>query len=179
MTATSLFQDALALAANPDTNFLQLGRYLVDLRGMSPGHFQNFIKQSGLNRRRVYYLAKIAEQLGELEKRGTHLDPSQLRRIGWTKLQVIASRLTPSDAAKQLQIAEQHTARELMVRMRGEKPAPKEHAILLRFTPEQYQMFEEAILQNGGTRKPKGRGLLNKEEALIKALQQSCPAEQD
>ncbi len=173
MNAESLLQDALALAEHPDANFLQLGRQLVELRGRSSDLFSDFIKQSGLGRRKAYYLVTIAEQLGEVEKSGTRLDDDQLRRIGWTKLQVIAPRLTSSNVAKQLQMAEQHTIRELTIRMRGERPAPKEHAILLRFTPEQYQVFEEAILQNGGQRKPTGRGLLNKEEAIIKIMQQS------
>jgi hypothetical protein len=173
MDAESLFQDALALAEHPDANFVKLGQRLVELRGRSPDRFQDFIKQSRLSRRKAYYLVTITEQLDELEKRGAKLDEAQLRRIGWTKLQVIASDLTPGNVAKQLRMAEQHTIRELAIRMRGDKPAPKEHAILLRFTPEQYQVFEEAILQNGGQRRPTGRGLLNKEEAIIKIMQQS------
>src|SRR4051794_38921708 len=61
MNDESLFQRALALAESPDLDFLKLGRYLVELRGMSPEQFQNFIKLSRLNRRTVYYFAEIAE----------------------------------------------------------------------------------------------------------------------
>ncbi len=81
--------------------------------------------------------------------------------------------LTSRNAGKWLERAERETIRELVARVNGERPAAKEHVIVLHFTPEQYQTFEEAILANGGTPKRRGRGLQNKEQALVNIIQRA------
>ena len=48
--------------------------------------------------------------------------------------------------------------------------SPKAHSIHLRLTPRQYKVFETALLKFGAKRPKKGRGLVNKENALTKAL---------
>ncbi len=129
--------------------------------------FQDCINRTDLGSRKAHYLVKISKKLGALR---VPLDQNRLRRIGWTKLEIIADHLTDENATELLEMAELGTTRELTVAMRGEEPASKEHTILLRFTPRQYKAFEKAILQNGGSRKPKGRGLLNEEKAMMRII---------
>src|SRR5215207_2388982 len=97
-----LFGDALGLAKDLDANVVKLGQRLIELRDKSPDRFQALIEQSGLSGRKAYYLLRFAEGLANLKERGTGLDEDQLRRIGWTKLKVIATGLTPRNAAKRL-----------------------------------------------------------------------------
>jgi hypothetical protein len=173
MGSNSLFDDVLALAKRPDANFLQLARGLTQVRHQSPDRLGDLIKQSGLNSRRAYYLIEMAEHLSRLEAQGVRFDEERLQRLGWGKLRIIGRHLTPRNANKWLERAERETIRELVARVNGEKPTAKEHVIVLHFTPEQYQAFEEAILQNGGIRNHRGRGLQNKEEALVNIIQRS------
>jgi hypothetical protein len=172
MESHSVFDDALALAKRPDANFLQLARSLAEVRNKLPERFSDLVKQSGLNSRRAYYLIEMAEHLSRLEAQGVLFDEDQLQRIGWGKLRVIARHLAPRDVDKWLERAERETIRVLAARVRGEKPASKEHVVTLHFTPEQYQAFEEMILQNGGFRNPSRRGIQNKEGALLRIIQQ-------
>jgi hypothetical protein len=173
MDSEALFQDALALAKRPDANFLQLARSFARVRSSLPERYSDLIKQSGLNSRRANYLIEIAEHLSRLEAQGVRFDEDRLQRVGWSKLRVIARHLTPRNTSKWLERAERETIRELVARVNGEKPAAKEHVIVLHFTPEQYQTFEEAILANGGTLKRRGRGLQNKEQALVNIIQRA------
>jgi hypothetical protein len=173
MNPDTVFDSVLALAKRPDANFLQLARGLADVRNNAPDRWGDLIRQSGLNARRAYYLVEMAEHLSRLEAQGVRFDEDRLQRVGWSKLRVIARHLTPRNVGKWLERAERETIRELVARVHGEKPAAKEHVIVLHFTPEQYQAFEEAILANGGTPKRKGRGLQNKEQALVNIIQRS------
>jgi hypothetical protein len=173
MELENVFDSVLALAKRPDANFLQLARGLAEVRHQLPERFSDLIKQSGLNSRRAYYLIEMAEHLSRLEAQGVRLDEERLQRIGWSKLRVIARHLTPRNVGQWLEWAERETIRELVARVHGEKPAAKEHVIVLHFTPEQYQAFEEAILANGGMRNRKGRGLQNKEQALVNIIQRA------
>ena len=52
--------------------------------------------------------------------------------------------------------------------MRGEKPLGNAHCVLMYFSPKDYAELEEALLSHGGTRS--GRGILNKEKALINVV---------
>ena len=70
-----------------------------------------------------------------------------------------------------LQLAEENTTKQLEALMKGEKPVDNAHCVLMYFTPKQYKVLEEALVQNGGTRS--GRGIVNKEEALLKALKKA------
>jgi hypothetical protein len=48
------------------------------------------------------------------------------------------------------------------------------HCALMYFTPKQYQELEAALLVNGGARS--GRGIVDKEKALINALRKANTA---
>ncbi|HEX2556240.1 MAG TPA: hypothetical protein VHL98_21275 [Microvirga sp.] len=169
--ADSLFEQALA--KRPDANFLPLARSLTDVRRVLPDRLGDLIEQSSLNQRRAYYLIEIAEHLLRLEAQGIPLNEGQLQRIGWGKLRVIARHLTPDNADQWLKLAERQTIRELVAHLPGERKPLKDHQVLLHFTAEQYQIFEDAILRHGAAPKPKGRGLQNKEEAILTLIERA------
>lgn len=52
--------------------------------------------------------------------------------------------------------------------MRGEKPLGNAHCVLLYFSPKDYAELEDALVKHGGVRS--GRGIQNKEEALIRLV---------
>jgi hypothetical protein len=68
-------------------------------------------------------------------------------------------------------MAENNPVRDLEALLRGEKPKG-EHAkcVLMYFTPDQYEVYAESLLKKGAYRS--GRGILNKEEALMKILEE-------
>jgi hypothetical protein len=67
-----------------------------------------------------------------------------------------------------LTLAEGSTAENLKRQMRGEKSLGDAHCVLMYFTPKQYPELEEALLHHGGVKS--GRGILNKEEALLRIV---------
>ena len=113
--------------------------------------------------RKAYYLAEIDRRFRKLG-----VDRTRLRKIGWTKVQMIGRHVNNTNLDNLLLLAEKHAAYELNALLRGEQPHPETRCAVLYFTPEQYETFEKAVLANGGVKS--GRGLLGKEEALIKAL---------
>jgi hypothetical protein len=166
LRGSEIKQRALELASRPEQNFLQLAKYLRMLNDADANQFMHVVDRSGLGRRKAYYLVEIDKRLD-----GLNLSRPRLQATGWTKLQVIGEHLTRSNAEKLLRLAEKNTAHNLKLRMRGEKPRLKTHAVLMYFSPGQYRQFEEAILCNGGDRH--GHGLINKERALIKVIRKA------
>ena len=83
-------------------------------------------------------------------------------------------------AAWAVTYAEQCTVNELPAVLDGaplpEKGTKSHHSIHLRLTPRQYEVFEATLLKHGAKRPKKGRGLVNKENALTKALTVSFKA---
>ena len=46
----------------------------------------------------------------------------------------------------------------------------KDHIILMRLSPNQHKPFEKVLLLHGASRPKRGKGLCDKEKALIRAL---------
>jgi hypothetical protein len=74
----------------------------------------------------------------------------QLRKIGWSKLQLIAKHVTLDTLDAFLQLAEDTTAKDLERHLRGEKPAGNAHRVLKYFSPKQYKQLEGALAPYGG-----------------------------
>ena len=144
-------------------DFLQQAHVLRKAHERGAEQFTREVRRSGLGRRKAYYLVAIAKQLD-----GLSLSRSQLEAIGWTKLQVISKHLTHSNADALLRRAAHLNTRALKLSMRGKLPKLKAHCVELNLNPAQYAQFVDAILRNGG--ELSGRGLRNKELALIKAI---------
>lgn len=62
-TLTDTYNEAAALSAEPEDNFVKLGRLLLKLQVEGKDLFKQLIEESGLERRKAYYLAAIARQL--------------------------------------------------------------------------------------------------------------------
>ena len=121
-----------------------------------------------LGRRKAYYLVEVSRIFDPLP-----VPRSRLRKIGWTKLQLIGKHVNPENLDDLLTLAESTNSKELERQMRGEQPLGNAHCVVMYFSPKQYAEFEEALLKNGA--KQSGRGMVDKEKALINALRKAIP----
>ena len=158
-----LLQTAVKLSARPDDTFLALARSLAAVYAHDKALLGRFIEQSGMGRRKAYYLLDLGKRLAELG-----LPDKRLQKIGWTKLQVVGKHLTRRNAETMLGWAEECNAPQLAARVRGETSTSKSRCVLLYFSPAQYRQFQRAILSNGGKRS--GRGLVGTEDAIMRIV---------
>ena len=158
-----LLQTAVKLSAQPDDTFPGLARSLAAIYAQDKALLGRFIEQSGMGRRKAYYLLDLGKRLADLG-----LPDKRFEKIGWTKLQIIGKKLTPRNAETLLGWAEECNAPQLAARVRGETSTSKSRCVLLYFSPAQYRQFERAILTSGGKRS--GRGLVGKEAAIMRMV---------
>lgn len=59
---TDTYNEAVALSAKPEDNFIKLGRLLRKVQVEDKDLFKQLIEESGLGKRKAYYLAAIARQ---------------------------------------------------------------------------------------------------------------------
>ena len=168
ISTEDLFDKAMALSGDVDDNFLELGKALRQLQDRDPDLFHKIVAKSNLGRRKAYYVVEVSRIFDPLP-----VPRARLRKIGWTKLQLIAKHVDASNLEDLLKLAESLSAKELERHLRGEKPLGNAHCVLMYFTPKQYAELEAALLKNGATRS--GRGIVDKEEALIDALRKAAP----
>src|SRR5687768_3933190 len=98
---TSVFElkrNAMALALPQDKN-VELAECLRKIYKIDRAEFGTLLGTPGLGSRKAYYLRKVGEQI----ERGKFSKP-RLRKIGWTKLQVIGHDLTD----RMLKLAKKH-----------------------------------------------------------------------
>ena len=164
----AIYKKALELSADVEDNFLELGRALRQLLDRDPELFQQVVDQTNLGRRKAYYLVEVSRVFDPLP-----FPRSRLRKIGWTKLQVIAKHVTPHNVEVLLELAEATTSKDLERQLRGDKPPGNAHCVLMYFSPKDYAELEDTLLKHGGVRS--GRGIQKKEEALITALRKAAP----
>lgn len=162
-TKMKIYQRAMALADHKKPPSIELAGVLYQLQQNEPEQFKLFIENSPVSRRTAFYLAEVGKCLEPLG-----LPSSRLEAIGWSKIQVIAKHLTPRKAEKLLKLAEENTTHSLAAQMRNDDPMPEARCVMLRLSPKHYRRFEEAVLQNGGTKV--GKGLRNKEKAVMKII---------
>src|SRR5208337_1929726 len=168
MSIEDLYDRVLALSDDVEDNFLELGRSLRQLQDRDPDLFQQVAKKASLGRRKAYYLVEVSRKFDKAP-----VPRSRLRKIGWTKLQLIGKHVTPHNLDNLLQLAESINSKELERQMRGEKPLGNARCVVMYFSPKHYAEFEEALLKNGAKRS--GRGMVDKEKALINALRKAEP----
>jgi hypothetical protein len=160
---TKIYERAMELADHGKPPSIKLAAVLHHMQQHEPELFKAFIENSGVSRRKVFYLGEVGKCLAPLG-----LPSSRLEAIGWSKIQVIAKHLTPRNAEKFLRLAEQNTTHSLAAQMRDGNPMPDARCVMLRLSPQNYRKFEDAVLQNGGSKV--GRGLRDKEKALMKII---------
>jgi len=158
-----LYDKALDLSKDFDDNFLDLAKTLRQLLDRDQEMFRDVWTKTNLGRRKAYYLVEVSRTFDSLP-----VGRARLKKIGWTKLQIIGKHATKDNVLELVELAEKHTTKELEALMKGEKPIDNAHCVLMYFSPKQYDVLERALLQHGGEKS--GRGILNKEEALVTAL---------
>jgi hypothetical protein len=161
-----LYGKAMELAGTGEDNFLDLAKSLRQLQDRDPDLFKRVHEKTDLGKRKAYYLADISRVFEPLP-----IARSRLRKLGWTRLEALSKHINKGNAQELLKIAENSTVKQLRTYLRGEQPISNAHCVLMYFTPQQYEELEAALLENGGSKS--GRGILNKEEALLNALKKS------
>ncbi len=152
------FDRAVRLASRVDDDFIELARLLWRLKERDQDLYNRVRDETGLDRRKAYYLVQIARTID-----GLPIPRERLARIGWTKMQIIADQLTRQNWREMLELAEQHTAHGLKAVLAGKRA--NERCVVLYLRPKDYQRFANAIMKHGA--RPNGSGLLNKEQALM------------
>jgi hypothetical protein len=160
-----LFDKAMTLSKNVDDTFLELGRTLRQLQDREPQRFQEIVAKSDLGRRKAYYLVDVSRVFDPLQ-----VSRARLKRVGWTKLAMIAKKVTQDNIDEFLDLAEQNNVKELERQIKDETPLNNAHCVLMYFSPKQYEELEEALLQHGASRPKRGRGLVEKEKALLEIV---------
>ena len=96
----ALYDKALELSANVPDNFLELGRALSRLYDRDPNLFRQLAAKSNMGLRKAYSLIEVSRTFEPLA-----IPRDQLRKIGWSKLQLIAKHVTPNTLEALLQLA--------------------------------------------------------------------------
>jgi hypothetical protein len=157
---------AAELALRPHVADLELADALWRAEQAAPGSLMRVVELSGLGRRKAYYLVAIWRRFATLP-----VERALLAKVGWTKLAIIARQVPAGEELSALDMARTTTTRDLPRVLRGgRRDRPKRHSVLLRLSPTQYRVFAQALAQFGAEPPKKGRGLVGKERALIRAL---------
>lgn len=151
------------IAEHLGSSFWKIARYFHELQLHAPDRLPTVAKLVGMSRRRAFYFGQIYRVFSSLE-----VDEHRLDRVGWTKLKILANHVTKANCEQLLDLAEGCTARELSILMRDDVPVDGTRVVLLYLKPKSYEVFEKAVLSFGAKRV--GRGLVHKEQALVKAL---------
>ncbi len=169
MTSTAdLRKQVVALAQRRGVNFVELALTLVTLHDVDVSQLRELPKETGMSRRRLYYLLDVGRFLNEHP-----LAKPDAEAIGWTKLQIIAHHLSNRgknniEGANSLQdimnIAKATSAGSLSKALTS-KRVLRSRAVQFRLSDAARSELNDALLVFGAKQGP--RGLANKESALI------------
>jgi hypothetical protein len=172
MRPSAIKAKVVTLAARRTNNFWELGNALLVLRETSryTGDFKRTVKNARLNLRQAYYLCEIVDQLRSFARY-----KERFEAIGWTKTQVIARGLNKQNLKERLALAEAkgNSIRKLPILMKGKTEPPEQRRVVLYFSPEDYGVFENAVLQHGGSEGRRGN-LVDKELALMALIKKAA-----
>ena len=165
VSTEDLYEKALDLSTQSlAENFLELGKSLRQLLERDPDLFKKVVDKTDLGTRKAYYLVNISEWF-----EGMPVPRKRLLAAGWTKLQVIGRHVTKANVDELLTLAETNNVKQLEALMKGEAPKTNAACFLAYFEPKDYKVLEDAMVQYGGGKRS-GRGIENKEEALMKII---------
>jgi hypothetical protein len=77
----------------------------------------HIVEKTNLGRRKAYYLVEVSRTYDRLP-----VPRSRLRKIGWTKLQLIGKHIDASNLNGMLELAENNNSKELERILRGGEP---------------------------------------------------------
>lgn len=121
-------------------DFLKVARELRHLQETDPSAFFARAKELGFNRRKAYYLVQIDREFSNLGA-----DPALLKKVGWTKLGILASHVTRDNWKDLLTRALSVNVPELQALLTETLGPPKSHHLTLRMTDQQKAVFDEAL----------------------------------
>ncbi len=163
LQTNEIYARAVALSKDVDDNFLELAKTLRQLQERDADMFHKVLTKARIGSRKAYYLINISKWFD-----GLPVSKARLRKIGWTKLQVIGPHVTAQYLDELLELAESKSTAALKTHVKGDDPRSNSHCVLMYFSPEQYTVFEGALVKAGAQKN--GRGMVDKETALIKLL---------
>jgi len=158
--APDLYNKVVELSSTVDENFLELASTLRHLQDTDPEKFRMAVTHTQLGQRKAYYLVTIDRVFSKIP-----VKKDRLKRIGWTKLNILTRYIDKTNYADLLKKAEDHTAKELEQILQGKEPVSKARAVLAYFNPQDYALLEKALLMFKGQKA--GKGIVNKEEAIM------------
>ena len=172
MKPSAIRAKVITLAGRRTDNFWELGNALLMLRDSSrvTGEFKKTIETAGLNLRQAYYLSEIADRLRPFARYKERFEV-----LGWTKTQIIARGLIKENLKQRLEEAESNSARKLQALMKGEASPSEARRVVLFFSPDDYGVFKQAVMQNGGSTGIRGN-LVDKEAAIIALIKKATPS---
>jgi len=159
-----LYNKVVSLSSEFNTQFLEIGRMLRVLNETNVDEFRRAAKNAGIGLRKAYYLINVIKAF-----EGYNIPDAILTRVGWTKLTVLQSHVNKHNVRELLAVAEEFTVKNLEAYLRGEDPNPDKHSVLMYLTRDQYELLADALIAHGARRS--GRGLVDKEEALMRLLE--------
>lgn len=151
---------------NQPEDFWAQAKFLYEVMENEPHRFKGVLGWEQIGFRKALYLVAIYRAFAPLR-----IPSERLVALGWTKLSLLAPVVNKNNVEDLLQSAERSTVYQLEQLLQGRQPKTGTRVVLLRLPPRSYQVFEKAMLMYGA--KSSGRGLINKEKALVKALKMS------
>jgi len=146
MSIEELYDRVLALSSNVEDTFLELGRSLRQLLDRDPDLFQQIVKKGRLGRRKAYYLVEVSRKFEPLP-----ISRARLKKVGWTKLQIIGQHVTKDNVEELVSLAEQLKTKQLERKMQGDEPLNNAHCVLMYFSPKQYAELERPCSGTGAS----------------------------
>lgn len=168
-----LKQRAKTLAAKPSKNFHAFSRALWAAHSNDPTVLHEVEGVAGIKRRALFYLSNVGGFIADYS-----IAEEQAERIGWTKLQIVAQhaanqpgKISQRALQAMLGIADRSTAHALPTALKAQDTALPGtlRSVLLRIPADQYADVEAALIACGA--EPRGKGLIGKEDALIRLAQ--------
>jgi hypothetical protein len=163
---SAAFEKALRIASAPKIAPIELAEAIWKAETQEPGNLKEIVRETGMGLRKAYYLFEIWEEFADLDVK-TQL----FVEVGWTKLAIVAKHLKPGMRREFLDLARQHTAKELPAILEGgSRELPKARTVQMRLTPTQYKIFESALRKFGAKPAKHGRGLVHQEKAVMRII---------
>jgi hypothetical protein len=156
-------QQVLDLIDDADGKFLEIGSVLRQLKEDNPAAFAAVIEAPGLGRRRVYYLVRISKAFDDKP----HLH-ERLRRLGWTKAELLSPYASTEPFDELLNLAEEVTAHELKAFMKDGAAGLGAGLLTFALPAAAYAKVTKVLKAYGAYQTP--HGLRNKEQALLGAM---------
>lgn len=166
---SAAYKKAEELATRANAAPIELAEALWEAEQQEPGSLKRLVDNNGLGLRKAYYLLGIWERFAQ-----QNISREVLVDAGWTKLSIIAKHPNKGNDEGWVDLAQRNTVNELEAAFLHGSPQdkPKPHSILLRLSPVQYKVFAAVLSKYGAKPPKKGKGLVNKEQALTRALRE-------